>query len=252
MPNQDRLFDTPRPTLDDFTFDTSVAAVFPDMVQRSIPGYHTILHTLGQLTQRFMQPHSRAYDLGCSVGAASLAIYHHLALPGCHIIAVDSSEAMVAECQRQVASLGAQHAIQVVHADLNEITIDCASLVVLNFTLQFIAPEQRLGILQRIYQGLQPGGLLLLSEKLAFTEHYSHQLLDELHLDFKRAQGYSELAISQKRAALEQVMRIDTLETHHTRLRMAGFKQSTLWFQCLNFGSIIALKNSLPTAYASD
>lgn len=245
MPNRDRIFDTPRSTLEDFTFDTAVAAVFPDMLQRSIPGYHTIIHTLGQLTKRFMRPHSRAYDLGCSLGAASLAIYHHLSLPGCQIIPIDSSVAMVAGCQRQVVASGAQHTIQVIHADLNEITIDCAALVVLNFTLQFMAPEQRLGILQRIYQGLQPGGLLLLSEKLAFTDPSRHQLLDELHLDFKRAQGYSELAISQKRTALEQVMQIDTLETHQARLRSAGFKQITLWFQYLNFGSILALKNSV-------
>ena len=138
MPNRDRLFDTPRSTLEDFTFDTAVAAVFPDMVQRSIPGYHTIIHALGQLTKRFMRPHSRAYDLGCSLGAASLAIYHHLSLPGCQIIAIDSSAAMVAGCQRQVVALGAQHTIEVIHADLNEITIDCAALVVLNFTLQFM------------------------------------------------------------------------------------------------------------------
>jgi tRNA (cmo5U34)-methyltransferase len=245
MPNRDRLFDTQRSPLDNFTFDASVAAVFPDMVQRSIPGYQTIIHSIGQLAKRFMQPHSRAYDLGCSLGAASLAIYHNLSLPGCQIIAIDSSAAMVAGCQREVVALGAQHTIQVVHADLNEITIDCAALVVLNFTLQFMAPEQRLGILQKIYQGLQPGGLLLLSEKLSFTEQSTQQLLDELHLDFKRAQGYSELEISQKRAALEQVMQLDTLEMHQNRLKNAGFKQITLWFQYLNFGSLLALKEAV-------
>ncbi|MEW9891338.1 MAG: carboxy-S-adenosyl-L-methionine synthase CmoA [Candidatus Symbiodolus clandestinus] len=241
-PLPDRLFDLPQANIPHFCFDESVAAAFSDMAQRSIPGYQTIVDRLGGLAKRLMQPNSYAYDLGCSLGTASLAIYHHLPYPDCTIVAVDSSAAMVSRCQQQVAAIQAQSTIQVVQADITSTNIVQASLVVLNFTLQFLAPIQRLSLLQRIYQGLLPGGVLVLSEKFAFIDPKVHQLLDELHLDFKREHGYSDLAITQKRSALERVMLIDTLETHQKRLHKAGFQHSNLWFQYLNFGSLIAWK----------
>ncbi|HBT2311646.1 TPA: DUF72 domain-containing protein [Klebsiella pneumoniae subsp. pneumoniae] len=62
------------------------------------------------------------------------------------------------------------------------------------------------------------------------------------HHDFKRANGYSELEISQKRSMLENVMLTDSVETHKARLRQAGFEHAELWFQCFNFGSLVAVK----------
>ncbi len=66
----------------------------------------------------------------------------------------------------------------------------------------------------------------------------------ERYHDFKRANGYSELEISQKRTALENVLVPDTLEAHHARLARAGFPRSLTWFQYLNFASLIAFKEA--------
>jgi tRNA (cmo5U34)-methyltransferase len=64
-----------------------------------------------------------------------------------------------------------------------------------------------------------------------------------MHHDFKRANGYSELEISQKRSMLENVMLTDSVAAHKTRLKQAGFEHAEVWFQCFNFGSLIALKS---------
>jgi tRNA (cmo5U34)-methyltransferase len=115
-------------------------------------------------------------------------------------------------------------------------------MVVLNFTLQFLEPAERLTLLEKIYQGLNPGGALVLSEKFSFEDATVGELLFNMHHDFKRANGYSELEISQKRSMLENVMLTDSVEAHKARLRSAGFEHSELWFQCFNFGSLVALK----------
>ena len=128
-----------------------------------------------------------------------------------------------------------------IEADILALEFQPASLVALNFTLQFIAPEQRLELLTRIRQALLPGGALILSEKLRFADEVEHELLGELHLAFKRANGYSELEIAQKRSAIENVMKPDSLEQHRERLLAAGFSKVVPWFQCLNFASLIAL-----------
>ncbi len=245
MPNRDTLFSAPINKLGDWTFDEQVAEVFPDMIQRSVPGYSNIISMIGMLTERFAQPNSAIYDLGCSLGAATLSMRRHIQVDHCHIIAVDNSSAMVERCRRHIDSFRAETPVQVIEADIRDIDIKNASMVVLNFTLQFLEPDDRQLLLNKICRGMLPGGVLVLSEKFNFADQQIGELLFDMHHDFKRANGYSELEISQKRSMLENVMRTDTVETHKARLHQAGFIHSELWFQCFNFGSLIAIKDGV-------
>ncbi|MBP2198044.1 MULTISPECIES: carboxy-S-adenosyl-L-methionine synthase CmoA [Pantoea] len=242
MSDRDTLFSAPIDKLGDWTFDERVAEVFPDMIQRSVPGYSNIISMIGMLAERFVQPNSKVYDLGCSLGAATLSVRRNIHVPGCEIIAVDNSPAMVERCRRHIDAFRADTPVQVLEADIRDIHIENASLVVLNFTLQFLEPDARVLLLQKIAQGLNPGGALVLSEKFSFEDAEVGELLFNMHHDFKRANGYSELEISQKRSMLENVMLTDSVEAHKARLKQAGFSHAELWFQCFNFGSLVALK----------
>ncbi|MBD9424172.1 carboxy-S-adenosyl-L-methionine synthase CmoA [Pseudomonas sp. PDM15] len=241
----DRLFAQPLDQVPDFVFNEDVAKVFPDMIKRSVPGYPTIVENLGVLAAQFAQPHSALYDLGCSLGAVTQALRRHVRTDDCRVIAVDNSHAMVERCSEYLHAQDAMFQellpVEVIEADILSLDFQPASLVALNFTLQFVAPEQRQELLSRIRQALLPGGALILSEKLRFEDDAEHTLLGELHLAFKRANGYSELEIAQKRSAIENVMKPDSLEQHRERLLAAGFSKVVPWFQCLNFASLIAL-----------
>ncbi|GAL05361.1 tRNA (uridine-5-oxyacetic acid methyl ester) 34 synthase [Photobacterium aphoticum] len=242
MAGHDNIFAAPIEKLGDFTFDARVAEVFPDMIQRSVPGYSNIISAIGMLAERFAKPHSNVYDLGCSLGAATLSMRRHINQEGCQIIAVDNSSAMVERCRLHIDAYRSDTPVTVIEADIREIDIQDASVVVLNFTLQFLAPEDRYKLLEKIYAGLRPGGMLILSEKYIFDDERVHELLIDLHHDFKRANGYSELEISQKRSAIENVMRPDSIDTHKERFKSIGFSSSEVWFQCFNFGSMFAIK----------
>ncbi len=241
----DRIYATPQPQVSDFAFNEDVVRVFPDMIKRSVPGYPTIVENLGVLAAQFAQPGSALYDLGCSLGAVTQAMRRHVKSEGCRVIGVDNSAAMVARCHEY---LHAQDSMfqellpyELIEGDILALDFQPASVVALNFTLQFIAPERRLELLTRIRQSLLPGGALILSEKLRFEDEAEQALLTDLHIAFKRANGYSELEIAQKRSALENVMKPDSLQQHRERLLAAGFRQVTPWFQCLNFASLVAL-----------
>ena len=242
MSNRDTLFSAPIDKLGDWTFDERVAEVFPDMIQRSVPGYSNIISMIGMLAERFVQPHSQVYDLGCSLGAATLSVRRNIQVNGCKIIAIDNSPAMVERCRRHIDAFRADTPVEVIEADIRAVPIENASLVVLNFTLQFLDPNERLALLERIWHGLKPGGALVVSEKFSFDDAEVGELLFNMHHDFKRANGYSELEISQKRSMLENVMLTDSVNTHKARLKQAGFTHAELWFQCFNFGSLVALK----------
>jgi tRNA (cmo5U34)-methyltransferase len=115
-------------------------------------------------------------------------------------------------------------------------------VVVLNFTLQFIAPEKRSELIQRIQAGLKPGGILIISEKIVFPDASLNELFIDMYHGFKETMGYSKLEISRKRAALENVLVPETLDTHRQRLQQAGFDSVDVWFQCFNFASMVAIK----------
>ncbi len=238
----DLIFSNKQSKIKDFAFDAHVVEVFPDMISRSVPGYNTIIDTIGRLSQRFVSDNSQVYDLGCSLGAATLAMRKAITAKNCKIIGIDSSSAMVERCKMHVNAFKGDTPVEIIEGNILDIEIKNASMVVLNFTLQFIAPEQRQQLLTKIAQGLKPGGLLLLSEKIAHGDQVCNELLIDLHHDFKRANGYSELEIAQKRTALENVMRTDTLDTHLSRLKQAGLNHNAPWFQCFNFFSLIAIK----------
>ena len=242
---QDEIYASALKEVVDFKFDERVASVFPDMIERSVPGYSTLISSIGILAGRYAQDNTHCYDLGCSVGAVSLSIRHRLRAIGCQIIAVDNSPEMIAQGQLLLERESKQELatpIKMLCSDIEEVDINNASIVVLNFTLQFIAVEERLALVKRIYDGLTPGGVLILSEKVAFDDQIKSDFMIDAHHDFKRENGYSDLEISQKRTALEKVMISETLTCHKQRLSDAGFGFSSIWFQCFNFTSIIAIK----------
>ncbi|MBY7921259.1 carboxy-S-adenosyl-L-methionine synthase CmoA [Vibrio fluvialis] len=242
MSNKDTIFSAPIDKIGDFTFDERVVEVFPDMIQRSVPGYANIISAIGMLAERFAKPHSNLYDLGCSLGAATLSMRRNIKQEGCKIIGVDNSAAMVERCKLHVNAYRSDTPVEIIEADIRNIDVKNASVVVLNFTLQFLSPEDRYTLLEKIYAGLRPGGILILSEKFVFENQVANELLIDLHHDFKRANGYSELEISQKRSAIENVMRPDPVETHKARFEQLGFSSYEVWFQCFNFGSMFAIK----------
>jgi tRNA (cmo5U34)-methyltransferase len=220
-----------------------VAEVFDDMINRSVPGYATIVSMIGLLARQYCVPGSRVYDLGCSLGAATRAISRQVPHGDYHLIAIDNAPAMVERCRGSLAALKNTGPVPELRcADILETEISRASVVVLNFTLQFIPPARRNDLLSRIHAGMLPGGVLILSEKIRFPDPALDRLFTDAYHGFKQKMGYSELEISRKRTALENVLIPETIDTHKTRALEAGFSTVDLWFQCFNFASLVAIK----------
>lgn len=237
----DTIYSTPLGQVPGFAFDQAVARVFPDMIKRSVPGYAETVAMSGIIAGRYAQPGSNLYDLGCSLGAVTLAMRHGVRAENCRIVGIDNSASMIERAEHYVALDEGRVPVQMLCADILDYPLQRASVTSLNFVLQFIAPEQRLALLSNIAAATLPGGALILSEKLCFPEQ-EQRLQDELHLDFKRANGYSELEIAQKRSAIENVLIPETEQAHIERLQAAGFSRVIRWYQCFNFVSFLAIK----------
>lgn len=245
MSAKDKIYNKKMDKVDSFVFDDKVAGVFADMISRSVPGYNAIITMLGYLAEEYAQEGSTCYDLGCSLGASSLSMRMALEKEqkqNIKIIAVDNSQAMIERAQKNIDDPNSYIPIELKCADIDEVKIENASVSVLNFTLQFFEPSRRLDLLKKIATGTRSGGILVLSEKVHFYNKSEQDFQTEMHHEFKRLNGYSDMEISQKRSALENVLISDTIEEHHKRLKEAGFESSYLWFQTFNFISIVAFK----------
>ncbi|MDF1638783.1 carboxy-S-adenosyl-L-methionine synthase CmoA [Alcanivorax jadensis] len=239
---QDRIYATAHQQVTRFSFDDTVVRVFPDMIRRSVPGYPTIIDMIGVLAARYAQPDTCLYDLGCSLGAATTAMAALTAEQGNRLIAVDNSAAMIRQAGTLIAETGQSERVSLLEGDVASMDFEPCSMAVLNFTLQFIAPDKRDALIQRLADATVPGGILVLSEKIRFADDAENALQTELHHAFKRNNGYSDLEISQKRTALENVLIPETLADHEARLRQAGYREIHVWFRCFNFISLLAVR----------
>ena len=223
-----------------FRFDESVVEVFDDMVKRSVPGYDSMIQMVGLMARMYGKDNTNYYDLGSSTGAITLAISLNNNHKNNKFIAIDNSPDMVKKCQKNLSKKIDN--LEVICEDINETTIQNASIVVLNLTLQFVEVSKRAPLLKKIYDGLNPGGVLIISEKIHFDDNENQEQITQLHLDFKRANGYSELEIANKRQAIENVLISENKKTHINRLKQCGFKEASCYFQCLNFASFLSVK----------
>jgi tRNA (cmo5U34)-methyltransferase len=221
-----------------FEFNQRVVDVFPDMITRSVPGYPLTISMMSVMANDYVQEGSNVYDLGCSLGAVSLAIQQGLNNRQCNIIAVDNSEAMIKACNKNISNEN----IEFVQDDILNVEIKNASLVVMNFTLQFVPLDKRKQLLEKIYSGLLPGGALVLSEKVKFDDDAENMTMNQLHHAMKELNGYDKLEIASKRQALEEVLIPENIDTHMQRLNECGFINTFIWLKCFNFASLVAIK----------
>jgi tRNA (cmo5U34)-methyltransferase len=240
--SKDQIYRRHEAAAGSFEFNADVAEVFPDMLRRSIPGYDISIGAIAALASRYVQAGTQCYDLGCSLGAAALAMRRNITASNCRVIAVDIAPAMTERCRALLNRDNSAIQCDVVEADVRIIPIENSSMVVMNYTLQFLPVGERLAMIRRIYEGMNDGGVFVLSEKVADDDPAVESLLVDLHHDFKKTNAYSELEISRKRTALENVLIPETTQTHLNRLTDAGFSHCGVWLKHFNFASIVAIR----------
>ncbi|NLX17876.1 MAG: carboxy-S-adenosyl-L-methionine synthase CmoA [Desulfobulbus sp.] len=241
--------DSPQDTLfasgviaEDFTFNEHVAAVFDDMLDRSIPCYRLVIDAMAQILSCHLQPGTTVYDLGCSTGTTIFELTRRL--PGMELtfIGIDNAPAMVAKARTKSAQYSKNHDIHFKECDITSCSLPGAGAILCNYTLQFLRPLARQSFINRIFAALPSGGVFILSEKtIALSSRLNRDFIEIYH-SFKKQQGYSELEIAAKREALENVLIPFTIRENTALLEQAGFSEIEPFFTWFNFSSIVALK----------
>ena len=225
-----------------FTFNEEVTEVFEDMIDRSVPGYTSSLRLIENLSRKYFIEGTCCYDLGCSLGASTMSLMKAIGKREGKVFAIDNSSAMIAACEQKCADLIKTEKVKFIKQDVNEAQIDKASVVVINFVLQFLNSNDRDGLLKKVFLGMKQGALLILSEKIHFDNKFRNQTIYNLHHQFKSNNGYTKMEISRKRDALEGVLVTDLESLHLQRLESIGFKKVKKVMTNLNFMTLVAEK----------
>ncbi len=239
---KDEVFKDEIEKASDFKFGANVARVFDDMVNRSVPFYGEIQRMMAELAADHAAEGSFVYDLGCSTGTTMIGM-DTMVNPEIRFIGIDDSQEMLDKCKSKLMEIGFSRHYELRCADLGQgIKIENASVVVLCLTLQFVRPIYRERLLSDIYKGLNPGGVLILVEKILAEESNFNRDFIKYYYNYKRRNQYSELEISQKREALENVLVPYKLSENITLLRDVGFEHCEVFFKWYNFAGLIATK----------
>jgi tRNA (cmo5U34)-methyltransferase len=238
----DNIFDTPTDAIQDFAFNSKVASVFDDMVDRSVPYYREIQKMTGQLAADYAVAGTRIYDLGCATGTTMILMDKSISAD-VTLVGIDNSADMLDKCREKLETANVAKPFELVEADLNkDIEIENASVVLLVLTLQFVRPLYRERLMKRIFDGLIPGGCVILVEKVLGESSHLNRLFIDHYYQMKRAMGYSNLEIAQKREALENVLIPYRLTENLELLAKLGFTQEDTFFKWYNFCGIVAVK----------
>jgi tRNA (cmo5U34)-methyltransferase len=240
---KDEVFKSKMEVIKSFEFNDAVASVFDDMVERSIPFYSEIHRIIIDLVNRYLPNNSTIYDLGCSTGTTIALIEKALikAEADGEFIGIDNSNSMIKRSEEKLNNHKVRN-FTMICDDIENVELKPSDMIIMNYTLQFIAVEKRKNLLKKIFTALKPGGLFIFSEKIISSNTTVNLLLTDLYYDFKRRNGYSELEISQKREALENVLIPFSTEDQLSHLREAGFNNADVLFRWYNFASFLGVK----------
>ena len=236
----DRIFTRNDVGTGEFSFDENVAKVFDDMINRSIPLYADVQRVIPALIQGLDHENVRVVDLGCSTGTSLIHLASALPEKNLELVGVDNSRSMLNKLEEKFSALEMEGVAEIHCCDIQDFDFSDASVVLMNYTLQFIQPENRIAMLERIRSRLKPGGFLLLSEKVRHDQPGMDKTLTELYFDFKRRNGYSELEIARKRDALENVLVPFTVDQNIELLKQAGFEEVEVLLKWFNFTTLLA------------
>ena len=236
----DKLFEWgkyPKP----FEFNDEVAKVFDNMVSRSVPLYEEVNHSLVEWAYYYCQNGGKVYDIGCSTGTTILALSQQIK-EKTQFIGIDTSSAMLEQARDKLVDMPAHHELQLLCENALAVDYSEATMVIMNYTLQFIEVIHRQALLEKISSGLKKGGILYLSEKVRSKVPQIQEMLTRSYENFKFHRGYSVNEIERKKEALDQVLVPLSMDEQIAIIEGAGFSACEPIMRWNNFVTYVAIK----------
>lgn len=225
----------------DWKFDSNIVPVFDEHVRQSVPMYDEIHRLVTDISAWFLEDGTNMYDIGTSTGEVIKNILDKYPAKNTKLIGMDNSKEMVEKTKERFKS---EDNVSIEFLDLvkDDYKIENASLITNILTMQFIPQRHRQAIINRLYEGLNEGGCLILVEKVVGSNARFNEMWVEMYHEMKIRNGLTEKHVFEKASAIRGVMRPHTLKENIEMLDIAGFKDIDTFFKWNNFVGFVAIK----------
>ena len=219
-----------------WVFDEGVSRIFDSHIRKSLPCYDEIQALIGAISKEVLTDNAFVYDIGTATGEAILSI--HKANPDKNIsfVGIDNSLEMLKKAKEKCKNV---KNVSFHHESAELFDYGPSDLVIAAFTLQFLLPEKREALLQKIRSSLKPNSFLILCEKITFDCEFTNNMIEKLHEKWK-LNYYTEAEVLAKKKSLINVMHPVSLEQNIESLKNTGFSSVNTFFQWGNFVCILA------------
>lgn len=224
----------------DWSFGGNIFKNFEKHINKSVPLYKTTHDLYLNLSDFFLQDKSQILDIGCSTGNFLNAIYkrHYQNEKKIKYIGLDNTKEMINFCKNKYKKIKINFLLK--NVDDYKITKCC--IISSFYTMQFISPKKRQSLINRIYKGLNWGGAFFLVEKVRGPDARFQDILNQVYVEFKLSQGFSESQIISKSKSLKGILEPFSSKGNLDLLKRAGFKDVLTVFKYACFEGFLAIK----------
>lgn len=222
-------------------FDENIVPIFDDHVRKHVPFYDELHQLITDISGWFLEDLTNVYDVGTSIGEVIANIQHSYPDRKLNIYGIDNSYFMAEKAAKLFKD---DINVTIMHGDAvnNTFKIENASLVTSVLTLQFIKEKYRQSLVDRIYEGLNPGGGFILVEKVIGSSAKFNEIWVETYHEMKVRNGVTEKDVIDKSRAIRGILKPLTVDENINMLQKAGFEKIDTFFKWGNFAGFLAIK----------
>lgn len=221
-----------------WTFGGRTVKKFKKHISRSVPLYKEGQILTSQFSEFFISKNDTVYDLGCSTGELTSKIYDKNKNKKPKIIGIDLEKDMI----KQAKIDNKRNGVTYICKDITKFKFKKSNFITSYYTLQFIKPNVRQNVFDKIYKSLNWGGGFIFFEKVRAPDVRFQDYINQLYFDFKILNGFSEKEIITKSKSLKGVLEPFTTSENLNFLKRAGFKDFVTIQKNLSFEGFLAIK----------
>ena len=223
-----------------WSFGGNVFKNFENHINKSVPLY-PITHDLYlNLSDFFLQKDSAILDIGCSTGNFLNKIYlrHRYNDKKLKFIGIDNTKEMIGLCKKKYK----RKKLKFLLKDIENYKIPKSCIISSFYTIQFISPKKRQSLINKIFESLNWGGAFFMVEKVRGPDARFQDILNQVYIEFKLSQGFTESQIINKSKSLKGILEPFSTKGNFDLLKRAGFKDVITVFKYACFEGFLAIK----------
>lgn len=206
---------------------------FDAHIEASVPNYAHIHELILSMSTYFLSPDSVANDLGCSSGLLIDKLDRYQNDKSITYNGFELEKHIIEERYFRGNKM-------VIIGDVTKKELPKNSLTLSIFLLQFLSKEKRLPLLKNVYNSLEDGGALIITEKTYEESGLMQEIFTFSYYDLK-LKAFTAQEILEKQKTLRKIQKPLTAKENEKMFREVGFNPHQ-FYQSLGFRGWICLK----------